>query len=65
MFLDVTFCRAFLRSLKTCGLDGILLGISDVHTGLKKSIGTVFLGAGWQRCRGHLKRDVHAVIPKG
>ncbi|MBC7596421.1 MAG: transposase [Kineosporiaceae bacterium] len=65
MFLDTTFCTAFLRSFKTCGLDGMLLVISDVHTGLKKTIGTVFQGAGWQRCRVHLMRDVHAVIPKG
>ena len=65
MFLDATFRTAFLRSLKTCGLDGMFLVVSDVHTGLKKAIGTVFPGAGWYRSRVHFMREVHAVIPHG
>nr|WP_253257154.1 transposase [Arthrobacter sp. Hiyo1] len=40
------FWTAFLRSLKTRGLDGVKLVISDAHTGLKKAIDTVFQGAG-------------------
>ena len=39
--------------------------MSDAHTGLKKAIGTVFQGAGWQRCRVHFMRNVLAVIPNG
>ncbi|KGJ74885.1 hypothetical protein GY21_10170 [Cryobacterium roopkundense] len=35
------------------------------HTGLKKAIGTVFQGAGWQRCRVHVMRNVLAMVPKG
>ena len=54
-----------MRSLKTRGLDGVKLVISDAHTGLKKAIGTVFQGAGWQRCRVHFMRNVLAVVPKG
>ena len=59
------FWTSFLRSLKTRGLDGVQLVMSDAHTGLKKAIGTVFQGAGWQRCRVHFMRNVLAVVPKG
>jgi transposase-like protein len=45
------FWTAFLRSLKSRGLDGVQLVISDAHSGLKKAIGIVSNGAGWQRCR--------------
>ena len=40
------FWTAFLRSLKTRGLNGVKLVMSDAHTGLKKAIGAVFQGAG-------------------
>jgi len=59
------FWTGFLRSLKTRGLDGVKLVISDAHTGLKKAINTVFQGASWQRCRVHFMRNVLAVVPKG
>ena len=59
------FWTSFLRSLKTRGLDGVKLVMSDAHTGLKKAIGTVFQGAGWQRCRVHFMGNVLAVVPKG
>ncbi|MBG6226704.1 transposase-like protein [Arthrobacter sp. CAN_A2] len=59
------FWTAFLRSLKARGLDGVKLVMSDAHAGLKKAIGTVFQGAGWQRCRVHFMRNVLAVVPKG
>jgi transposase-like protein len=55
----------FLRSLKTRGFDGANVVISDAHTGLKKSIGTVFQAAGCQLCRVHFIRNVLAVVPKG
>lgn len=58
------FWTEFLRSLKTRGLDGVKLVISDAHTGLKKAIGTVFQGASWQRCRVHFMRNVLSVVPK-
>ncbi len=54
------FWAAFLRSLKTRGLVGVKLAISDAHNGLKKAISTVFQGAGWQRCRVHFMRNVLA-----
>ena len=59
------FWTSFLRSLKTRGLDGVQLVISDAHSGLKKAIGTVFQGASWQRCRVHFMRNVLSVVPKG
>jgi putative transposase len=58
------FWTEFLRSLKTRGLGGVKLVISDAHTGLKKAISTVFQGAAWQRCRVHFMRNVLAVVPK-
>lgn len=58
------FWTAFLRSLKTRGLDGVKLVISDAHTGLKKAIGTVFQGASWQRCRVHQMRNVLSIVPR-
>lgn len=59
------FWTAFLRSMKTRGLGGVQLVMSDAHSGLKKAIGTVFQGASWQRCRVHFMRNVLAVVPKG
>ena len=55
------FWTSFLRSLKTRGLEGVQPVMSDAHNGLKKAIGTVFQGAGWQRCRVHFMRNVLVV----
>ena len=59
------FWTAFLRGLKARGLGGVQLVISDAHTGLKAAIGSVLIGAAWQRCRVHFMRNVLAVVPKG
>jgi transposase-like protein len=59
------FWTGFLRSLKTRGLGGVALVMSDAHSGLKKAINTVFQGASWQRCRVHFMRNALAVVPKG
>lgn len=59
------FWTEFLRSLKTRGLGGVNLVMSDAHSGLKKAIGTVFHNAAWQRCRVHFMRNVLSVVPKG
>ncbi len=48
-----TFWTEFLRSLKTRGLGGVQLVMSDAHTGLKAAITTVLQGTGWQRCGVH------------
>jgi putative transposase len=62
---DGAFWTAFLRSLKTRGLAGVQLVISDAHAGLKAAIAAVLLGASWQRCRVHFLRNVLAQVPKG
>jgi putative transposase len=62
---DGAFWTAFLRSLKTRGLHGVQLVISDAHAGLKAAIEAVLLGASWQRCRVHFLRNVLAQVPKG
>jgi putative transposase len=62
---DGAFWTAFLRSLKTRGLRGVQLVISDAHAGLKAAIEAVLLGAAWQRCRVHFLRNVLAQVPKG
>ena len=55
------FWTGFLRSLKTRGLDGVKLVISDAHTGLKKAISTVFQG-----CQlAALPSSLHAKRPRG
>jgi putative transposase len=59
------FWTGFLRALKARGLHGVQLVISDAHTGLKVAVGSVLLGAGWQRCRVHFLRNVLAAVPKG
>ena len=62
---DGAFWTAFLRSLKTRGLAGVQLVISDAHAGLKAAIASVLLGTAWQRCRVHFLRNVLAAVPKG
>jgi putative transposase len=59
------FWTAFLRTMKTRGLGGVRLLMSDAHSGLKKAIGTVFQGGSWQHCRVHFVRNVLSVVPKG
>jgi len=54
---DGAFWTAFLRSLKTRGLAGVQLVISDDHEGLKTAIARV-LASAWQRCTVHFVRDM-------
>ncbi|MCU1497999.1 MAG: transposase [Acidimicrobiales bacterium] len=61
---DETFWARFLRSLRTRGLAGVRLVISDAHAGLKASIRKCFTGASWQRCRVHYARNLLATVPK-
>jgi putative transposase len=59
-----TFWTGFLRTLKARGLHGVALVISDAHTGLKNAIGSILLGAAWQRCRVHFLRNLLDRVPK-
>jgi len=61
---DETFWTRFLRGLKTRGLGGVRLVISDAHEGLKKSIRKCFSGTSWQRCRVHYARNLLATVTK-
>src|SRR5262245_39358190 len=61
---DGAFWTAFLRTLKARGLHGVQLVISDAHEGLKQAIAAVLWGAAWQRCRGHLLRNLIAQLPR-
>ncbi len=58
------FWTEFFRSLRTRGLRGVRLVISDHHEGLKNAIAKCFVGAGWQRCRVHFMRNVLNKTPK-
>jgi putative transposase len=59
-----TFWTAFLRSLKTRGLSGVRLVISDAHEGLRAAIRKTLQGSSWQRCRVHYVRNLLAPVPK-
>ncbi len=61
---DAAFWLEFLRSLKSRGLGGVRLVISDAHEGLRQAIQTVFVGSSWQRCRVHFMRNLLSHVPK-
>src|SRR3954469_6368260 len=52
------FWTEFLRSLRSRGLQGLRLVVSDHHQGLKTAIARV-LDAPWQRCCVHFVRNMH------
>jgi putative transposase len=61
---DESFWSEFFRSLRSRGLHGVRLVISDHHLGLKNAIAKVFVGAAWQRCRVHFMRNVLAKVTR-
>ena len=61
---DEVFWRGFLRSLKSRGLGGVRLVISDQHAGLVAALRRSFQGASHQRCRVHFARNLLALVPK-
>jgi putative transposase len=52
------FWVEFLRRLRSRGLKGVRLCVSDDHEGLKSAIARV-LSCPWQRCSVHFVRDMH------
>lgn len=52
------FWIEFLRGLKTRGLHGVQVAVSDHHEGLKGAIAQV-LDCPWQRCTVHFVRNMH------
>ncbi|MGI9028839.1 MAG: IS256 family transposase [Ilumatobacteraceae bacterium] len=61
---DEVFWRGFLRSLKTRGLGGVRLVVSDQHAGLVNALRRSFQGVAHQRCRVHFARNLLALVPK-
>ena len=53
----------FFKSLKERGLHGVLLVVSDAHTGLKAAVRKV-LKVEWQRCKVHFYRNVLVHVSK-
>jgi putative transposase len=58
-----SFWREFLRGLRSRGLSGVKLVVSDAHQGLTQAIAKV-LGAPWQRCTVHFLRDMLGHVHK-
>lgn len=56
---------AFLRHLKSRGLTGVRLFISDKSLGLVESLADFYPQAKWQRCVVHFYRNVFTMVPKG
>jgi putative transposase len=55
----------FLRHLKSRGLNGVRLFISDKCLGLVESLADFYPDAKWQRCVVHFYRNVFTAVPKG
>lgn len=56
--------QKFLAGLIQRGLKGVMLAISDAHVGLKNAIRNVLVGASWQRCSVHFRRNVLSRVHK-
>lgn len=59
-----TSWKEFCLKLKTRGLSGVELVISDDHAGLRKAISEVFTEAAWQRCYVHFLRNALDYLPR-
>lgn len=55
----------FLRYLKSRGLKGVKLFVSDKCLGLVESLADFYPHAQWQRCVVHFYRNVFTAVPKG
>jgi transposase-like protein len=55
---------SFVRHLKSRGLNGTKLFISDKCLGLVEALGECYPDARWQRCVVHFYRNVFTVVPK-
>ena len=62
---DTESWREFLRYLKTRGLKGVKLVVSDKCLGLLEAVGEFYPEAAWQRCAVHFYRNVFTAVPKG
>lgn len=58
---EATYHELF-RSLKSRGLSGVRLVVSDDHDGLKAAIARHFQGASYQRCQVHYARNLLGMV---
>ena len=58
---EATYQELF-RSLKSRGLSGVELVVSDDHKGLKAAITRHFQGVSWQRCQVHYARNLLGMV---
>jgi transposase-like protein len=56
--------KAFLKSLKERGMNGVKLVISDDHEGLGAARRAVLGSVPWQRCQFHLQQNAGAHVPR-
>ena len=56
--------KDFLDSLKSRGLDDVLMFTSDAHEGIIKALSQVFPESPWQRCQTHFSRNILTHVPK-
>jgi putative transposase len=61
---DESCWEDLFEGLKSRGLRGVKLVISDGHKGIQKAVKECFLGASWQMCIVHFMRAVLKNIPK-
>ena len=59
-----THWKAFLKSLKDRGMNGVKLVISDDHQGLRAARRAVLGSVPWQRCQFHLQQNAGAYVPR-
>jgi transposase-like protein len=62
---DKASWEAFLRHLKSRGLEGVRLIVSDKCLGLVESVAAFYPEARWQRCVVHFYRNVWTAVPTG
>lgn len=56
--------KEFFEGLKSRGLRGVDIAISDAHHGLVEAIKECFPGSSWQRCQAHFTRNIIDKCPK-
>ena len=56
--------NAFLKSLKSRGLDGLLMITSDAHEGIRDAISRIYPDVPWQRCQFHFSKNISEKAPK-
>lgn len=58
------FWLSLFTDLKSRGLHGVQMVISDGHEGIQKAVTTSFIGASWQLCQVHFFRAILRKIPR-